>query len=134
VLKSHLRLRPVWHHYAGRTEAHIFVCILAYVLWSTLAELARRAGLETLIRKPDVEHAEASPQPRPMTPEVILRELGKIKIGDILLETTEGKKLALRRVARPDPEQTRILEALNLELPERLTPDSICSEDSEPKN
>jgi hypothetical protein len=65
---------------------------------------------------------------------VILRELGKIKIGDILLETTEGKKLALRRVARPDPEQTRILEALNLELPERLTPDSICSEDSEPKN
>ena len=134
VLKSHLQLRPVWHHYAGRTEAHIFICVLAYALWSTLAELARRAGLETLIRKPDAEHAEASPQPRPMTPEVILRELGKIKIGDILLETTEGTKLALRRVARPDPEQTRILEALNLELPERLTPDSICSEDSEPKN
>jgi hypothetical protein len=134
VLKSHLRLRPVWHHYAGRTEAHIFICVLAYALWITLAELARRAGLETLIRKPDVEHAEASPQPRPMTPEVILRELGKIKIGDILLETTEGQQLALRRVARPDPDQIRILEASNLQLPERLTPDSICSEDSAPKN
>ena len=134
VLKSHLRLRPVWHHYAGRTEAHIFICVLAYALWITLAELARRAGLETLIRKPDVEHGDASPQPRPMTPEVILRELGKIKIGDILLETTEGQQLALRRVARPDPDQIRILEALNLQLPERLTPDSICSEDSAPKN
>jgi transposase len=61
VLESPLRLRPVWHHYAGRTEAHIFICVLAYALWITLAELARRAGLETLIRKPDVEHAEASP-------------------------------------------------------------------------
>src|SRR5207342_2412444 len=24
VLKSNLLLRPVWHHYSGRTEAHIF--------------------------------------------------------------------------------------------------------------
>ena len=69
-----------------------------------------------------------------MTPEVILRELGQIKIGDILLETTDGQKLALRRIARPGPEQLRILTALHLEIPERLTADSICSEDSEPPN
>jgi hypothetical protein len=134
VLKTHLLLRPVWHHYAERTKAHIFVCVLAYTLWITLAELARRAGLMTLIRKPDTERGAGSPQPRPMTPEVILRELGKIKIGDILLETTEGQKLAVRRVARPDPEQTRILTALNLQLPERLAADSICSEDLDPQN
>lgn len=134
VLKTHLRMRPVWHHYAGRTKAHIFICILAYTLWITLDQLARRAGLVTLIRKPDTEREAGSPQPRPMTPEVILRELGKIKIGDILLETTEGQNLALRRVARPDAEQTRILAALNLQLPERLTADSICSEDSAQKN
>ena len=134
VLKTHLLLRPVWHHYEGRTKAHIFICVLAYTLWIALAELARRAGLMTLIRKPDTEHGSASPQPRPMTPEVILRELAKIKIGDILLETTAGQKLALRRVARPDSEQTRILTALNLQLPERLAADSICSEDSDPKN
>ena len=133
VLKTHLLLRPVWHHYAERTKAHVFVCVLAYTLWITLAELARRAGLMTLIRKPDTEQGADSPQPRPMTPEVILRELGKIKIGDILLETTEGQKLALRRVARPDPEQARILTALNLQLPERLAADSICSEDSDPR-
>jgi hypothetical protein len=92
------------------------------------------AGALTLIRKPDTDRGSGSPQSRPMTPEVIQRELGKIKIGDILLETTEGQKLAVRRVARPDPEQTRILSALNLQLPERLAADSICSEDSDPKN
>jgi hypothetical protein len=37
--------------------------------------------------------------------------LGELRIGDILLETTDGRKLALRRVARPDPEQARILAA-----------------------
>jgi hypothetical protein len=30
VLKSELLLRPIWHHYSGRTEAHVFVCVLAY--------------------------------------------------------------------------------------------------------
>jgi hypothetical protein len=60
-----------------------------------------------------------------MTPEVILRELRQIAIGDILLETTDGQQLALRRVARPQGEQKRILEALGLEIPERLSPDRL---------
>jgi hypothetical protein len=54
-----------------------------------------------------------------------LRELGRIAIGDILLETTDGQKLMLRRIARPDAEQKRILVALKLELPERLSPDRL---------
>ena len=67
----------------------------------------------------------AVPKPRPMTPEVILRELSHIQIGDILLETTAGQTLALRRIARPNPEQQRILHALHLTLPERLSPDRL---------
>jgi hypothetical protein len=124
VLKSHLLLRPIWHQYSGRTQAHIFVCVLAYALWKTLDHLAKRANLQTLIRKPDAEQGDA-PKPRPMTPEAILRELSKVHIGDIQLETTAGQKLALRRVARPDSEQKRILEALGLELPERLSSDRL---------
>jgi transposase len=123
VLKSELLLRPVWHHYSGRTQAHVMVCVLAYALWKTLDHLSKQAGLETEIRKPDRRRPNASPKPRPMTPEVILRQLGEIQIGDILLETTDGRKLALRRVARPKPEQARILAALKLSIPERLTPD-----------
>ena len=125
VLKSELRLRPIWHQSSGRTEAHIFVCVLAYALWKTLDHLTKRAGLHTPIAKPDLERPEDSPRPRPMTPEVILRELSQIQIGDIELETTDGQKLVLRRVARPNAEQKRILEALQVELPERLSADRI---------
>jgi transposase len=125
VLKSELLLRPVWHHYSGRTQAHVMICVLAYALWKTLDHLAKRAGLETEIHKPDPHRGQAAPKPRLMTPEVILRELGQIVIGDIELETTDGQKLVLRRVARPQGEPKRILAALGLEIPERLSPDRI---------
>jgi hypothetical protein len=125
VLKSQLLLRPIWHHYSGRTQAHVFVCVLAYALWKTLDHLAKRVGLQTLIHKPDPDRGDAAPKPRPMTPEVLLREMARIPIGDILLETTTGQQLALRRVARPDAEQKRILDALGLELPERLSADRL---------
>jgi transposase len=126
VLKSELRLRPVWHQYSGRVQAHVFVCVLAYALWKTLDQLAKQAGLLTLLPKPaERRSGQAVPKPRPMTPEVILRELARIPIGDIILETTAGQRLLLRRVARPDAEQKRILAALKLELPERLSPDRL---------
>jgi transposase len=116
VLKSELLLRPVWHHYSGRTQAHVMVCVLAYALWKTLDHLAKQAGLKTEIRKPDLQRPRSSPKPRPMTPETILRELCRVEIGDILLETTDGQELVLRRVARPKAEPARILEALGLKL------------------
>ena len=125
VLKSELLLRPVWHHYSGRTQAHVMVCVLAYALWKTLDHLAKQAGLETEIHKPDLQQPRSSPKPRPMTPEVILRELGHVAVGDILLETTDGRTLALRRVARPTAEPARILASLGLKLPERLSDDSV---------
>jgi transposase len=82
VLKSEVLLRPVWHHYSGRTQAHVMVCVLAYALWKTLDHLAKKAGLETEIRKPDLQRPRSSPKSRPMTPEIILRELGRVVVGD----------------------------------------------------
>jgi transposase len=125
VLKSELLLRPIWHHYSGRTQAHIFVCVLAYTLWKTLDHLAKKAGLLTLIHKPDSQRRNATAKPRRMSPAVILRELATIQIGDIHLATTTGQTLVLRRVARPEGEPKRILEALGLEIPERLSPDRL---------
>jgi transposase len=125
VLKSNLLLRPIWHHYSGRTQAHVFICVLAYALWKTLDHLAKRAGLMTLIQKQDCESGAAAPQPRPMTPEVILRELARIQLGDIHLETTDHRTLVLGRVSRPEGEAKRILAALGLEVPERLSPDHV---------
>jgi transposase len=125
VLKSNLLLRPIWHHYASSTQAHVFICVLAYALWKTLDHLAKRAGLMTLIRKQDAESGDVGPQPRPMTPEVILHELARIQLGDIHLETTDHRKLVLARVSRPEGEAKRILAALGLEVPERLSPDHV---------
>jgi hypothetical protein len=125
VLKTNLLLRPIWHHYSGRTKAHVFICVLAYALWKTLDHLAKRAGLMTQIHKPDPRRGNTAPKPRPMTPEVILRELSRIQMGDLHLPTTDGRNLVLRRVARPEGEAKRILTALALELPERLSPDHI---------
>jgi transposase len=125
VLKTDLLLRPIWHHYSGRCQAHVFICVLAYALWKTLDHLAKRAGLMTLIHKPDEDHGNAIAQPRPMTPQVILRELAQIQLGDIHLETTDNRKLVFARVARPQGEAKRILAALGLEMPERLSPDHV---------
>jgi transposase len=126
VLKSELLLRPIWHHYGGRTQAHVFVCVLAYALWKTLDHLIKQAGLQTLIHKPSLRaYGNAVPKPRPMTPEVVLRELGEIRIGDIELATTDSRRLVFRRVARPDAEQKRILDALGIIMPERMSEDRI---------
>jgi transposase len=125
VLKSELLLRPIWHQYSGRTQAHVFVCVLAYALWKTLDHLAKQAGLRTQIRKPDLNRGNAAPKPRPMTPEVILRELSQIMVGDIELQATDGRRLIFRRVARPNAEPSRILRALGIEIPKRLSPDRV---------
>ncbi len=123
--RSELLIRPMWHQYDGRVEAHVMVCVLAYALWKTLDHLAKQAGLLTLIHKPDLARRQATAKPRPMSPEVILRELAKIQIGDIVLDASDGRQLVLRRVARPMPAQARILAALKLNLPERLSPDRL---------
>ena len=45
--------------------------------------------------------------------------LADVIVVDIPLDVKE------RRVARPDAEQSRILKALQLEIPERLSPDRL---------
>ena len=127
TLKSQELLRPIWHHFAGRVQAHVFVCVLAYLLWKTLEHKLRAAGLMNVIRKPDQRRGQSAPQDRPLSVAVALQRLHDIQIGDILLETVDGLKLVLRRVARPNPEQAELLAALKLELPERLMADREAS-------
>ena len=59
----------------------------------------------------------------PLRPSVALKMLHDVRIGDILLEAVEGRKLRLRLVARPNAEQPEIIAALGLSLPERLCAD-----------
>ena len=123
AMKSHLLLRPMWHQLAGRVQAHVFVCVLAYALWKALAHMLGQAGLMTHIHKPDLRRPKASPKDRPMSPAVALRMLHDVQIGDILLTTVDDRTLRLRRVARPNAEQAELLAGLKLTLPQRLCAD-----------
>ncbi len=130
VLKSELLLRPIWHHYSGRTRAHVFVCVLGYALWKTPGP-SRQAGRAN-DRNPKARSASSpivSYKARRMTPQMILRELRELKIGDILMSIVRRSATGPasgRCSTGPEP-TARILEiALKLVLPERLeTPDRI---------
>jgi len=101
IQKSELGIRPVWHQRADRVQAHILVCFLAYVLWKTLEQWQRRAGLG-------------------QSPRTILDELRRIQSTDVVLPTEDGRQLRLRCVVRPDAAQAALLDRLGLDLPERL--------------
>jgi transposase len=123
AMKSNLLLRPMWHQKAERIQAHIFVCVLAYALWKALGHMLGNAGVQTRIRKRDPDEPGGGPSDRPMSPAVALKMLHDVQIGDILLETVEGRTLQLRRVARPNTEQAEIIAALGLSLPDRICAD-----------
>ena len=103
IHKSELGLRPIWHQKAERVEAHILVCFLGYVLWKTLEQWQKRAGLGH-------------------SPRTILEELGRIQSSDVVLPLADGsgRELRIRCVVRPDKAQALLLERLGLRLPERL--------------
>lgn len=101
VQKSELVIRPVWHQREERVQAHIFVCFLAYVMWKTLEQWTRRAGMGD-------------------TPRTALDELAQIQSVDVVLPTSDGRTLRVRCVVKPERPQAMLLERLGLELPRRL--------------
>jgi transposase len=101
VQKSELKIRPVWHQREDRVQAHIFVCFLAYVLWKTLEQWTRRAELGSC-------------------PRTVLDELAQVQSTDVVLPTTDGRKLRVRCVVKPEPAQAMLIERLGLDLPRRL--------------
>ena len=101
IHKSDLSLRPVWHQKEGRVDAHILVCFLAYVLWKTLGQLCRQAGLGDEPRR-------------------VLDELRKIRVVDVVMPTQSGTTLRKRCITRPTEHQAILLQRLGLHLPSRL--------------
>jgi transposase len=101
VQKSELKIRPVWHQTAERTQAHILVCFLAYALWKTLSGWQNKARLGS-------------------SPRTILEEFGRIQSSDVVLPLESGEELRLRCVVQPDDAQRALLDRLGLKLPRRL--------------
>lgn len=101
IQKSDLSIRPVWHHKEDRVRAHIFVCFLSYVLWKTLGQLCKKAGLGDEPRR-------------------VISELSEIRLVDVVLPTDTGHEIRNRCVARPSEHQRILLEKLGLRLPTRI--------------
>ena len=101
IHKSDLRIRPVWHQKEDRVLAHILVCFLAYVLWKTLAQMCRHAGLGDEPRR-------------------VFDEFCELRMLDVILPTSEGIDLRRRCVSRPNEHQAILLQRLGLELPRAL--------------
>lgn len=111
ALKSELSIRPLFHQIEPRVKAHILVAFLGYALWVTLKHLLRRNGSD-------------------LSPARALALLSTLQSADIVLPTTDGQELRLRRITEPSPEQKPLLQQLNISLPQHLNFELKCSENS----
>ena len=98
IQKSDLKLRPIWHQKEERVQAHILVCFLAFVLWKTLALLAKAAGLGDEPRR-------------------IWDELSQIMLVDVVVDARNGVAIRKRCVAQPTTRQAQLLQYLKLSFP-----------------
>ena len=111
ALKSELSIRPLFHQLEPRVKAHILVAFLGYALWVTLKHLLRQS-------------------PSDLSPARALALLCTLQSADIVLPTTDGRQLRLRRITEPSPEQKQLLQQLKIRLPERHEFELKCSENS----
>ena len=111
ALKSELSIRPIFHQLERRAKAHILVAFLGYALWVTLKHLLMRKDSH-------------------LSPGKALALLGTLVSADIVLPTTDGREIRLRRVTTPSAEQKQLLDQLGITLPDRLSFDQECSADS----
>jgi transposase len=110
ALKSELAVRPVFHQLERRAKAHLLVAFLGYALWVTLKHLLHRRGTG-------------------LTPARALALLTTLQSADIILPTTDGREIRLRRVTQPTPEQQRLLDQLEITVPTHLEWNAECSGD-----
>src|SRR5208337_1436786 len=111
ALKSELSIRPLFHQLEPRVKAHILVAFLGYSLWVTLKHLLRRKNSDC-------------------SPTQALALLATIQSADIVLPTTDGREIRLRRVAALSPEQQQLLAELSISFPDRFNLNFECSVDS----
>jgi hypothetical protein len=125
ALKSELSIRPLFHQLEPRVKAHVLVAFLGYALWVTLKHLLKRRP--ALVPQPSssgVTNAE------PFSPMKALALLSTLQSADIVLPTTDGREIRLRRITEPTADQKALLQQLGLSLPEHFEINRKCSVDS----
>ena len=110
ALKSELAIRPIFHQLEHRAKAHVLVAFLGYALWVTLKHLLQAKGSQ-------------------LSPMQALAAAATLHSADIVLPTTDGREIRLRRVTTPTPQLQLLFDQLGMTLPSRLDFDQECSAD-----
>jgi transposase len=110
ALKSELSIRPLFHQLERRVKAHVMVAFLGYALWVTLKHLLKGKQSEWSASR-------------------VLAELATLQSADIVLPTTDGREIRLRRITEPTEAQRKLLNQLGIELPTQLQINQQCSAD-----
>src|SRR5881296_3760335 len=125
ALKSELSIRPLFHQKEPRVKAHVLVAFLGYALWVTLKHLLKRRP--TIIPQPTTSGIN---NPQPLSAMKALALLSTLQSADIVLPTTDGRQIRLRRITEPTAEQKSLLRQLGISLPSHLQFNRECSVDS----
>ena len=125
ALKSELSIWPLFHQLEPRVKAHVMVAFLGYALWVTLKHLLKRRP--AVVPKPSVSGVDNA---QPLSPMKALALLSTLQSADIVLPTTDGREIRLRRITEPTAEQKSLLRQLGISLPEHLQFHRKCSVDS----
>src|ERR1700730_10054970 len=94
-MKSPLAERPIFHHTERRTEAHIFLCVLAYHLLIAIEKTLLDHGIHT--SWPTVRDTLKSHQ-----------------ICTVVLPIDDGSTLRIRKAATPEPDVQDLYRALGI--------------------
>jgi hypothetical protein len=122
ALKSELSIRPLFHQLEHRVKAHVMVAFLGYALWVTLKHW--------LAAEPTVQPNETDNSHQFYTPMTALALLSTLQSADIVLPTTDGYEIRLRRITEPTPAQQQLLDRLGISLPRHFQSNEKCSADS----
>jgi transposase len=99
-MKSPLAERPIFHHTERRTEAHIFLCVLAYHLLIAIEKTLLDHGIHTSWA-------------------TVRDTLKSHQICTVVLPTDDGSTLRIRKAAIPEPEVENLYRALGI--PSQIT-------------
>lgn len=101
-IKSPLMERPIFHHLQNRTQTHIFLCVLAYHLLAAIEHRFLRHGVHTSWW-------------------TLRQELSTHQVVTIILPTTDGRVMRIRKATVPEPTHRAIYSMLDIPM-EVVTP------------
>ena len=96
-IKSPLMERPIFHHLQNRTQTHIFLCVLAYHLLAAIEYRFLQHGVHTSWW-------------------TLRQELSTHQVVTVVLPTTDGRVLRLRKATVPERTHREIYSILSIPL------------------